>query len=165
MTATTLKIEKKDWENGPEYSTPVFQIVDNGLVPGSYILANVSELTGNISDIKVEGIIGKKFTLTYENSKIILTIIKLRDPAEVVWNGATDGIWDFAETENFSANGVNSTFVTGDAVTFNDEANSTDINLTEDVYPSSVIFNNSSKNCLCTFCKLRIFKCTNRSVH
>ena len=146
VTATTLKIEKKDWENGPEYSTPVFQIVDNGLVPGSYILANVSELTGNISDIKVEGIIGKKFTLTYENSKIILTIIKLRDPAEVVWNGATDGIWDFAETENFSANGVNSTFVTGDAVTFNDEANSTDINLTEDVYPSSVIFNNSSKN-------------------
>lgn len=146
VVASRLQIEKKDWENGPEYSTPVFQIIDNGLIPGSYILANVSELVGNISDIKVEGIIGKKFTLTYEEGKIILTIIKLRDPADVVWTGANDGIWDLAETENFTANGASSTFVTGDAVTFNDQASNTNVNIAEDVYPGSVIFNNSSKN-------------------
>ena len=78
VTADKLTIEKKDWQYGPEYSAPVFEIVDNGLVPGTYTLATVSELEGNISDIKIEGIKGKKFTLTFEEGKIVLTIIKLR---------------------------------------------------------------------------------------
>ncbi len=143
INATKLSIEKKDWKYGPEYSTPVFEIVDNGLVPGNYTLATVSELEGNINDIKVEGIKGKKFTLTYEEGNIVLTIIKLRDATSIVWNGGTDGVWDFAESENFAINGANSSFVTGDDVTFNDQANVTTVNVTEEVYPGSVVFNNS----------------------
>jgi len=143
VIADKLTIEKKDWQYGPEYSTPVFEIVDNGLVPGSYTLASVSDLVGNISDIKIEGIKGKKFTLTYEEGKIVLTIIKLRDATEIVWNGGTDGVWDFAESENFTIGNTNSIFVTGDAVTFNDQSSTTNVNLTEDVYPGSVVFDNS----------------------
>ena len=143
ITANKLTIEKKDWQYGPEYSTPVFEIVDNGLVPGSYTLASISELEGNVSDIKIEGIKGKKFTLTYEEGKIVLTIIKLRDATEIVWNGGTDGVWDFAESENFTIGTTANIFVTGDDVTFNDLASTTNINLTEEVYPGIVVFNNS----------------------
>ena len=143
LIADKLTIEKKDWQYGPEYSVPVFEIVDNGLVPGSYTLASISELEGNVSDIKIEGIKGKKFTLTYEEGKIVLTIIKLRDATEIVWNGGTDGVWDFAESENFTIGNTNSIFVTGDAVTFNDQSSTTNVNLTEDVYPGSVVFDNS----------------------
>ena len=143
VIADKLTIEKKDWQYGPEYSGPVFEIVDNGLVPGSYTLASVSELVGNVSDIKIEGIKGKKFTLTYEEGKIVLTIIKLRDATDIVWNGGTDGVWDFAESENFTIGSTANTFVTGDNVTFNDQASTTNVNLTEEVYPGSIIFNNS----------------------
>lgn len=143
VTADKLTIEKKNWQYGPEYSAPVFEIVDNGLVPGTYTLATVSELEGNISDIKIEGVKGKKFTLTYEEGKIILTILKMRDATEIVWNGGTDGVWDFGETENFTINGTNGFFVTGDAVSFNDQSNVTTINIKEDVYPGSVVFDNS----------------------
>lgn len=143
VIADKLTIEKKDWQYGPEYSTPVFEIVDNGLVPGSYTLASISELEGNVSDIKIEGIKGKKFTLTYEEGKIVLTIIKLRDATEIVWNGGTDGVWDFAESENFTIGTTANIFVTGDDVTFNDLASTTNINLTEEVYPGIVVFNNS----------------------
>ncbi len=143
VTADKLTIEKKDWQYGPEYSAPVFEIVDNGLVPGNYTLATVSELAGNVSDIKIEGIKGKKFTLTFEEGKIVLTIIKLRDATEIVWNGGTDGVWDFAESENFTINGTNGIFVTGDAVTFNDQASTSNVNVAEEVYPGSVVFDNS----------------------
>jgi hypothetical protein len=100
-------------------------------------------LAGNVSDIKVEGIKGKKFTLTFEEGKIVLTIIKLRDATEIVWNGGTDGVWDFAESENFTINGTNGIFVTGDAVTFNDQASVSNVNVAEEVYPGSVVFDNS----------------------
>ena len=146
VSAAKLTIEKKDWQYGPQYAAPVFQIIQNDLTPGSYELLKADILEGNIEDIVVEGLSGKKFNLSYQNGVVMLNIITLRDPADITWDGGTDGIWDFANTENFNAGGNKDFFVTGDAVTFNDNASSTTVNITEDVQPASVVFDNSSKN-------------------
>ena len=148
FTATTLSIETKDWQNGPEYSTPVFEIVVHGdkLPGGKYLLATVGNLTGNLSDVVLEGTGDQKAELTYEDGKVYLKITDVRDAASVVWNGGSDGIWDLAETENFKLDGDATIFVGGDAVIFNDDAQQTTINVNETLLPSSVVFNNSSKN-------------------
>ncbi len=150
ITATKLTIEKKDWQYGPEYNVPVFQIAIIGgdkLPEGKYLIANISELEGSLADIKVEGVGAQKASLTNEEGKLYLNIAGMREATNVIWDGGTDGIWDFAETENFkSASGEKNIFVSGDQVTFNDEATATSINVTGELSPASIIFNNSSKN-------------------
>ncbi len=146
ITANKLTIEKKDWQYGPEYAAPVFQIKQNNIVPGAYTLLKAGQLEGNIENIVVEGLSGKKFNLSYENGAIILNILAQRNPAEITWDGGTDGIWDFAATQNFMVGGNKDIFVANDAVTFNDEATNTNVNIVDEVQPASVVFNNSSKN-------------------
>ena len=147
VTTTKLTIEKKDWQYGPQYDAPVLQIVQSDLAPGNYVLMNITQLEGSISDVIVEGMSGKKYTLTFENGKVMLNVIALRNPTDVTWDGGTDGIWDFADTQNFlSASGQKDFFVTGDAVTFNDQATNTTIKIEGEVKPGSVTFDNSSKD-------------------
>ena len=146
VTANKLTIEKKDWQYGPEYAAPVFQIKHTDIAPGTYTLLKTEQVEGSINNITVEGLAGKKFELKYENGAINLNIIALRNPAEITWDGSTDGIWDFANTENFNIGGKKDMFVTNDVVTFNDEATNTTVNLVEEVQPASVVFNNSSKD-------------------
>ena len=147
ITANKLTIEKKDWQYGPEYAAPVFQINQNDIASGEYTLLKAEQVEGSIADIVVEGLSGKKFELKYENGAIILNIIPQRSPAEITWDGATDGIWDFSNSENFATkDGNKSVFVTGDIVTFNDDATNTTVNIAEEILPAKVIFDNSSKN-------------------
>ena len=146
ITADKLTIEKKDWQYGPEYLVPVFLINGSELEAGDYTLIKANQVEGNIEDIVVEGISGKKYEIKYENGLVILSILPLRNPTEIIWDGGDDGIWNFAETENYLVNGEKDYFVTGDAVVFNDNANQTIVNLVGELQPGSVTFDNSNKN-------------------
>ncbi len=148
-----LTIEKKDWQYGPQYATPVFQIVPhyvNGATSLSglkVMIAAVNEITGAIEDITIEGLDGQKAWLSYEEGQLYLNVAATREATDVVWDGGTDGIWDFDDSENFKTqDGNSSTFVTGDAVTFNDQASATTVQVTGNLSPSSVTFDNNAKN-------------------
>ena len=47
LVAGKMSIEKKNWANGPQYSAPVFEFT-SAPQPGTYTLAEVGELTGNL---------------------------------------------------------------------------------------------------------------------
>ena len=150
LTANVLKIEKKDWENGPKYNSPVVEIVQHAsgssaIIPaGKYLLAEVNKIVGNIEDVVLEGSDGLKASLSYESGKLYFVVENLRDAVDVEWDGVNAGIWDFYNTKNFKLEGgeLNS-FVTGDIVHFGDAASNTNVVVNEDVYPGAVVFDNS----------------------
>ena len=142
LVAAKMSIEKKNWENGPQYSAPVFEFT-SAPQPGTYTLAEVGELTGNLSDITVEGLSGEKFKLVYANGKLTITVSDSRDSESVVWTGANGSIWDLMESENFAS--TDKKFVSGDNVTFDDTAVKTAVEINEDLAPGSILFKNNSK--------------------
>ena len=143
LVAAKMSIEKKTWENGPQYCAPVFEFAA-APAPGTYTLAEVGELTGKLSDIVVEGLAGHKFALEYKDGKIVLNISDTRDSESSVWTGDKGSVWDLMSTENFSSS--DKLFVTGDELTFNDDASTTDVNLAEDVTPGNIFFKNNKKD-------------------
>ena len=142
LVAAKMSIEKKYWKNGPQYNTPVFEFA-TAPAPGTYTLAEVGELTGKLSDIVVEGLDGHKFSLEYTDGKIVLNISDTRDSESCVWTGEKGSVWDLMSTENFSSS--DKMFVTGDELTFNDEAATTNVNVAEDVTPGDLYFANNKK--------------------
>jgi autotransporter-associated beta strand protein len=148
MTVSQLTIEKKDWKYGPQYQTPVFKIVRQGEIPaGKYLLAECTAIVGDVSGVVLEGMDGMKASLLQEDGKIYLDVKALREAGTITWDGGSDGIWDFAKTENFKSNdGNKDIFVTGDIVTFGDDAAKTSVVLNDPVSPKSVVFKNSSKD-------------------
>ena len=142
IVASKMSIEKKSWENGPEYSTPVF-VFTSSIEPGTYTLAEVGTLIGNLSDITVEGLTGHKFKLAYADGKITLTVSDTRANEESVWTGLNGSVWDLMESENFASS--DKKFVSGDDVVFNDDATNTNVQIAEDVAPASVTFKNKNK--------------------
>lgn len=142
IVTTKMSIEKKDWKNGPEYSAPVFVFASQPMA-GTYTLVEAGEITGNVSDIAVEGLGGKKYEITYADGKINLTIFDGRGSESVVWTGEKDAIWDLMNSENFSS--TDKTFVTGDEVTFDDSAVNTSITINENLAPGNIIFKNNTK--------------------
>ena len=142
LVAAKMSIEKKYWKNGPQYNTPVFEFA-TAPAPGTYTLAEVGELTGKLSDIVVEGLDGHKFSLEYTDGKIVLNLSDTRDSESCVWTGEKGSVWDLMSTENFSSS--DKMFVTGDELTFNDEAATTNVNVAEDVTPGNLYFKNDKK--------------------
>ena len=142
LVAAKMSIEKKKWENGPQYSAPVFEFT-SAPQPGTYTLAEVGELTGNLADVTVEGLSGKKYSLDYADGKLTITVSNSRDGESVVWTGANGSIWDLMESENFAS--TDKKFVSGDNVTFDDTAVKFDVKINEDLAPGNIVFNNNSK--------------------
>lgn len=142
LVAAKMSIEKKYWKNGPQYNTPVFEFATIP-APGTYTLAEVGKLTGKLSDIVVEGLDGHKFSLEYTDGKIILNLSDTRDSESCVWTGEKGSVWDLMSTENFSSS--DKMFVTGDELTFNDEAATSNVNVVEDVTPGNLYFKNDKK--------------------
>ena len=157
IAADTLVIEKKDWQYGPAYSTPVLRIIPHfaegqtNLAPGKYMIMQSLKIEGSIDDFVIEGLDGMKCKLESETKddliSIYLVVSSIRSPQTVTWDGGTDGVWDFAESENFkSSTGEKDIFVTGDDVTFNDEATNTSVVVMGELSPASVTFDNNAKN-------------------
>ena len=155
----SLEIEKKDWQFGPKYNTPVLRILPHyaegqtELPEGKYEIMQISKkIKGSIDDFVIEGLEGMKYYLESETNsdgftRVYLVIGKTRTSAEITWDGGTDGIWDFANTQNFkSTSGEKEIFVTGDKVLFGDEATQTAVVVDGDVSPGSVTFSNDTKD-------------------
>ena len=142
LVAAKMSIEKKYWKNGPQYNTPVFEFA-TAPAPGTYTLVEVGELTGKLSDIVVEGLDGHKFSLEYTDGKIILNLSDTRDSESCVWTGEKGSVWDLMSTENFSSS--DKMFVTGDELTFNDDAATSNVSIAEDVTPGNLYFKNDKK--------------------
>ena len=139
---------------GPEYLTPVIEVVGHpatassasgGFPAGKYVIAEVGELEGKVENIILEGLNTSKKQLYIEDGKLIVEIMKQRDPATVTWTGTAGNLWDLAETANFTLPGTETpeTFVSGDNVLFNDNASSRTVNISGDLYPASVTVDNT----------------------
>ncbi len=149
LTANTLTLEKKDWTDGPEYLAPrfSFSFPEGKVKAGTYTIANVGKVVGDLGSVVIEGLEGHKASLVNDNGTIKLVIADLREAATVEWTGASDNSWNLAGKENFRNESTSSAdvFVSGDSVVFNDNASNTNVNITEDVSPASVTFSNNSK--------------------
>lgn len=151
------KISEKVWmDYGPQYLQPVLEVVEHckdgakTLEPGDYIIGQVSEVVGNLNDIKIEGVTDHRVTLSVNDKKqLVLNITAVRTASEIVWTGAKSSTWDFAKTENFyvadDASKTADIFVKGDVVNFTDDASQTNIAITEDLDPKTFKVN-ASKN-------------------
>ncbi len=153
VNATSLSIEAKSddvWSSfGPRYKTPVIQIKYSGtLEEGSYELGTIGSVTGNISDLLIEGLGSSlKTSLSYEDSKLLLVVEGMRPAGEVIWNGTSDNnIWQQGVGENFLYEGEPSVMANGDDVIFNDDAASTSVAIKGAVHTNSVTFNNETKS-------------------
>ncbi len=147
-----LSIETKTgaaWENfGPTYLEPVIEIVshtssDDSLDDGTYTLGTISgEVSGDLSEVKIEGLSGRKKTLSVVDNQLQLTIEGTRGASTVYWTGLESSTWDYATTENFNLSGEADIFVSGDEVIFDDAATETSVTLKDELDPSSLTFEN-----------------------
>lgn len=153
VKARVLKIEKKNWTGGPEYSTPVLRFTkhladgETNIANGRYLIGEFGTVDGNIADLKVEGLNSQKAVLAFEDGKLYIEITNF-ETGTVTWTGSVDGVWNIDGTPNFvvAEDGLTRSFVPGDAVVFDDNALITDITVDGHVAPASIVFNNSEKN-------------------
>lgn len=152
INAETMKIEKKTWDNGPQYNAPVIVFSQNtadGKIPaGEYLIGNIAKIEGNITDLIIEGLNGLKATINYTEGKLTLKVAETREATDVVWTGAESATWDTSDAANFTieATGESTYFVAGDRVIFDDNATATDISISKGIYPSKITFNNNKSN-------------------
>ena len=149
VKVNVLTIEKKGWQYGPKYSSPVFEICHQVLptseaayeLEGKYLLVHANKIVGSLDDVVLEGLDGLKASLIQEEGRIYLKVEPLRQADDVRWDGGEYGTWDFAYTENFLlSDGTKGFFVTGDRVTFDDEASRKEVDIVGDVTPASILF-------------------------
>ena len=101
-------------------------------------------MSGDISNIKIEGISSQKAQLLLEEGKLYLNIEGVRDSGIVYWTGANSTTWNYADAENFqNIEGENDIFVSGDKVIFDDAANKFTVSLTGELDPDTVIVDNT----------------------
>ena len=153
VIADNITIETKTeeaWiEFGPRYKSPVIEINYTGtLEPGTYEIGTIGAISGNVSDIIIDGISKSvKSALSYSEGKLYLVIEGMREPGEATWNGTADNsVWQQAVSENFLYQGETSYMASGDDVIFDDTAASTDVTISGAVSPKSVTFNNVTKD-------------------
>lgn len=153
INASKLVIEKKDWTNGPEYLKPIIKFADHpaegasAVAMGKYLIGEIGEIEGNLSDLVILGIDDMKKTLVYENGKLYVNL-DAYDSGVKTWKGGESALWDLDHTVAFKneESGVDDVFVPGDEVTFDDSALSTDVVISGRLKPASVTFNNNEKN-------------------
>lgn len=117
----------------------------SAILPGEYTVAEVTgEINGSLLNVVIKGLDGIAASLSAKDGKIILTISNTRAATTVTWDGANDsGLWDLAKTKNFLNNSESDLFVTGDHITFNDNATSKTVNIGSSVMPASVTVDNT----------------------
>ncbi len=152
IKANVLKIEKKDWTNGPQYLAPVFRINAHPatgateIADGIYCLGTIGEVKGNLGDIIIENLPNQKPVLSLEEGKLMLAVTNyVGEP--VAWKGDKGTAWDLDETANFvkTETGEEAVFYTGSDVTFNDNATNYNVEIKGNVSPASVTFLNKKQ--------------------
>ncbi len=118
------------------------------LAVGTYVLATINELTGDLSKVKIEGVTGIPVKLEYDDSSKELRLIvrEVRAASDINWTGDVDGTWDLATTFNWENAGNEDFYVTGDRIYFDKasiKAQSRTLTLSEDLMPGYVEFNST----------------------
>lgn len=147
-----LSVEKKNWSCGPEYLSPVFEILphkadgSNVLAYGRYLVMDgIEEVSGSLDNIIIEGLgTEQKTRLVLEEGKLYLSVEAVREPSTIVWTGSESNVWDFATTENFSTQSPSgesekTSFVTGDKVMLDDTSSRNTIILNGDLEADTII--------------------------
>ena len=116
---------------------------------GNYPLIDYSgSLTGSASSMTLSGLptgaVRQSFTLATSGGALLLEVAN-GSPASLVWTGSLGTAWD-TTTLNWSNSGTADKFYAGDAVTFNDTANTAAVALASSLQPQSVLFNNNVLN-------------------
>ena len=152
IKANVLKIERKDWTNGPQYLAPIFRINAHPatgateIADGIYCLGTIGEVKGNLGDIIIENLPNQKAVLSLEEGKLMLAVTNyVGEP--ITWKGDKGTAWDLDETANFvkTQGGEETVFYTGSDVTFNDNATNYDVEIKGNVSPASVTFLNKKQ--------------------
>lgn len=134
--------------DAPAYKAPVFRFVqhlaegEEKMTPGSYLIAHVGELQGNLDDIIIEGLEGISCSLKLEEGNLYLEINAQRLPSTVYWAGSdaeASALWDLSSTTNFLNKGQADYFVTGDTVVFDSTATNFTVNIAQELMPAAVI--------------------------
>lgn len=125
-------------------NTNTFTINGSELNGGTYLLAECTgTLTCDVSKLKTRGLEGINYDIIADGQRLLLKINDSREPAtDVVWTGNESSTWDY-KSQNFQMNGTTS-FVAGDAVVFNDDAQQKNITLNEMMVTSGVVFNSGT---------------------
>lgn len=155
LNATSLSIETKNWNYGPDYLMPVIEFVPHlgaelEIAEGEYLLGEIGTITGKLAQIKVEGVsTNKKSYLKHEDGKLYLVIEGVRDAASIIWNGLTNNVWDLANTANFTMadnpSQTDAVFVSGDKVRFDDTANSLSPKINSDIEADTILVENTKR--------------------
>lgn len=116
------------------------------LPAGTYTLATCTgTLTANAADIVIKNADGVPYTVQVGEHDIKLLVdVQRAASTGVTWKGSTSGNWDYL-SKNFQLNQADSYFVTGDEVTFDDQATNYNLTLSGKVIPAKVTFNNTNK--------------------
>ncbi|MDE5795341.1 MAG: autotransporter-associated beta strand repeat-containing protein [Muribaculaceae bacterium] len=153
INAAKLIIEKKDWTNGPEYLQPIIKFTahqadaDTPLPSGKYLIGEIGEIDGNLSDITILGIDDMKKELIYEDGKLYVNLSAYQSGIKT-WIGGETAMWDIDHSNAFKnqETGSEDVFVPGDEVIFDDSALTTDVVIDGLLKPSSVTFKNDEKD-------------------
>jgi len=146
-----LTIETKKWQYGPKYLTPVFEFVyesEDSPAPGRYLIGTVEKLTGDLADIRIEGLGTKlKASLVLDNNQLFLEISDMRAASSILWVGNSSNDWDMAETKNFinisDDEQTSDFFVTGDNVRFDDTGSQFNVNIVSEIEADTVFIDNT----------------------
>ena len=138
---------------GPQYLQPVFEFApntdDKKMTEGKYLIATAEKITGELADIKLEGMnTSQRSYLEYEDGKIYLVVEGLRGASDIIWNGLASNTWNLASDANFTLvsdeSSKDNVFVTGDKVYFKDDASQFDVTLNGDMEADTVFVDNTT---------------------
>ena len=109
---------------------------------GDYVIAECTgTLTCDVTKLKTRGLEGINYDFEVaDGKKLVLKIHDTRAPQQnVVWTGAENSTWNF-KAANFTVGGSPTTFVSGDAVVFNAQAEHRTINVPEMMVTNGIVF-------------------------
>ena len=112
---------------------------------GECVLAQCSgNLTCDVTKLKVRGLEGVNYDLMVRDNKyLVLALNETRAPQEnVVWTGNEGNVWDY-KAKNFMTNYATS-FVAGDAVIFNAQAQQKNITVNEMMVTNGIFFDSGT---------------------
>jgi len=124
-------------------------LLDNELQAGQYKLIEYSgNLSGDVSNIAISGIIGVPFNLVNSDNSVLLLIDEIRNAAIIIWKGSESNTWDLAFSKNWINNGENDFFVVNDTVLFDDTGSGTPVVNLSGILPIGKMIVNASSDYL-----------------
>lgn len=115
----------------------------DSLSEGKYLLAKVNSLVGDLTKVKVTGVVGFSAELNFDapTNSLYLVVKGVRATSSIKWTGSVNNTWDVAKTTNWDNSGYADVFVNGDTVTFDDTTIKTLVNIPDSVTVGAINVN------------------------